>query len=179
MNNLRSHTVVIFVCLLTGFAAAAQTHFTNPLLPSGADPWVIEHEGVYYLTHTTGRNLVLYKTSNIGEWKGAKKEIVWQPPQGTAYSKQLWAPELHYINKKWYFYFAADDGKNKNHRLYVLENASSDPMKSRWIFKGKLAPLPTNGPLTARCFNTKVNGISFGRDGKAMPMVSKTSTSLN
>jgi GH43 family beta-xylosidase len=36
-------------------------------------------------------------------------------------------------------YFAADDGKNANHRLYVLENASKDPLDGQWTFKGKIA----------------------------------------
>lgn len=129
----------LFCLVITGFFAGAQTHFTNPLLPSGADPWAIEKDGFYYYTHTTGRNLVLYKTTNIAALKTAEKKVIWQPPEGTMYSKQIWAPELHFINGKWYFYFAADDGKNENHRLYVLENSSPDPMKGEWIFKGKIA----------------------------------------
>jgi GH43 family beta-xylosidase len=36
-------------------------------------------------------------------------------------------------------YFAADDGNNNNHRMYVLENSSPDPMVGAWIFKGKVA----------------------------------------
>ncbi len=31
--------------------------FTNPLLPHGADPWVIRWKGFYYYTDTTGHNL--------------------------------------------------------------------------------------------------------------------------
>ena len=60
------------------------------------------------------------------------------PPAGTQYSKQLWAPELHFINKKWYLYFAADSGKNENHRLWVLENKSADPLKGKWILKARV-----------------------------------------
>lgn len=33
--------------------------FTNPLLPAGADPWVIYRGGYYYYTQTTGNNLTL------------------------------------------------------------------------------------------------------------------------
>jgi GH43 family beta-xylosidase/arylsulfatase A-like enzyme len=35
-------------------------------------------------------------------------------------------------------YFAADDGSNDNHRLYVIENASADPMQGEWVFKGQI-----------------------------------------
>jgi GH43 family beta-xylosidase len=60
------------------------------------------------------------------------------PPAGSVYSKEIWAPELHFINGKWYMYFAADDGNNKNHRMYVIENTSKDPMQGEWTFKGKV-----------------------------------------
>ena len=71
--------------------------------------------------------------------KTAEQKTIFTPPQGTAYSKEIWAPEIHFINGKWYAYFAADDGNNNNHRMYVLENTSADPMQGEWIFKGKVA----------------------------------------
>ena len=43
-----------------------------------------------------------------------------------------------YLQGKWYAYFAADDGDNIHHRLYVLENASTDPMQGEWTFKGQI-----------------------------------------
>ncbi|MEJ7770071.1 MAG: glycoside hydrolase family 43 protein [Chitinophagaceae bacterium] len=113
--------------------------FTNPLLPAGADPWVIQKNGVYYYMHTTGNRLVLGKTMNIAELKNAELKTIWEPPAGTAYSKNIWAPEIHLINGKWYIYFAADDGNNRNHRLYVLENDSADPLAGTWLFKGKVS----------------------------------------
>jgi GH43 family beta-xylosidase len=113
--------------------------FTNPLLPSGADPFSFYKDGYYYYTHTTGKNLTLWKTKDLSQLKTAESKVVWTPPQGTNYSKELWAPQIHFINGKWYFYVAADDGNNVNHRMYVLENASPDPMQGEWAFKGKVA----------------------------------------
>ena len=113
--------------------------FTNPLLPSGADPFSFYRDGYYYYTHTTGNRIVLWKTKNIAELKTAQQKTIFTPPQGTAYSKDIWAPEIHFIDNKWYAYFAADDGHNRNHRMYVLENSSADPMQGDWIFKGKVA----------------------------------------
>jgi GH43 family beta-xylosidase len=115
-----------------------QNTFTNPLLPSGADPWNIYKDGYYYYTHTTGGSIVIWKTRTLSELATAEKKTVWIPPQGTGYSKQLWAPELHFIDSNWYVYFAADDGRNVNHRLYVIENSSADPMQGEWTFKGKI-----------------------------------------
>jgi GH43 family beta-xylosidase len=113
--------------------------FTNPLLPSGADPWSIHKDGFYYYTHTLGNRLVIWKTKNLADLATAPSKTIWIPPPGTMYSKQIWAPEIHFINNKWYVYFAADDGRNENHRIYVLENASPDPMQGDWEFKGKVA----------------------------------------
>jgi GH43 family beta-xylosidase len=36
-------------------------------------------------------------------------------------------------------YFAADSGRNEDHRLYVLENPEKDPMLGCWQLKGKIA----------------------------------------
>jgi GH43 family beta-xylosidase len=125
--------------VVTGFA---QT-FTNPLLPSGADPWSIYKDGYYYYTHTTGRNLTLWRTRSLADLKGAEKKVVWTPPATGPYSKNIWAPELHFIEGKkgggsWYLLFAADDGRNRNHRLWVLENSSADPLAGTWTLKGQV-----------------------------------------
>jgi GH43 family beta-xylosidase len=139
---MRLHFKTLFLTLgvlLAGQLSFSQKNtFTNPLLPSGADPYSIHKNGYYYYTHTTGNRLVIWKTKNLADLATAENKTVWTPPPGTAYSKEIWAPELHFIQGKWYMYFAADDGKNANHRMYVIENASSDPMQGEWVFKGQL-----------------------------------------
>lgn len=116
----------------------AQQTFTNPLLSSGADPWCIHKDGYYYYTNTTGNNITIWKTNNIASLAGAEKKVVWTPPAKGPYSKEIWAPEVHFLKGKWYIYFAADSGKNIHHRLYVLENESKDPLQGEWRMKGKL-----------------------------------------
>ena len=120
-------------------AWAGDKTFVNPLLPSGADPWSTWKDGWYYYTHTTGRNLTLWKTRSIADLASAEKKVVWTPPPGQPFSRQLWAPELHFIDGSWYLYFAADDGRNRNHRLYVIANRAADPFEGEWALKGKLA----------------------------------------
>jgi GH43 family beta-xylosidase len=112
--------------------------FTNPLLPSGPDPWVEQKDDWYYVTHTTGKNLRLYRTKKMSELANAEVKTIWTPPATGMNSKQIWAPEIHFINGKWYFYYAADDGKNENHRMWVLENDSEDPFTGTWVDKGEL-----------------------------------------
>ncbi|MEO3406322.1 glycoside hydrolase family 43 protein [Mucilaginibacter sp. CAU 1740] len=145
--------------LLLSKAVNAQTSagktFTNPLMPSGADPWVIQKDGFYYYTNSTGGNIVIWKTKDVTALNSSPKKAVWSPPAGTAYSKDLWAPELHFINGKWYVYFAADNGDNNNHRIYVIENSSADPTQGTWDFKGKIADSTDKWAIDASVFENK------------------------
>lgn len=119
--------------------------FQNPLLNSGPDPWVIQKDGIYYYTHTTGNRLEIRSTEKMEDLKTANQITIWRPPTGEVYSRQIWAPELHYLDGKWYMYFAAsfDSGEpnslNENRRMFVLENASDSPMNDDWVLKGKVA----------------------------------------
>ena len=120
-------------------AALPPGTFTNPLLPAGADPAVVARNGFYYYTQTTGRNLTLWKTRDLTDLANAEKKVVWTPPADGPYSKEIWAPELHFVRGRWYLYFAADAGRNETHRLWVLENSAADPLDGDWVMKGKLA----------------------------------------
>ncbi len=132
---------LFLLCLLfvSGIVSAQQASFTNPLLPSGADPWCIYKEGFYYYTHTTGNRIDLWKTKSIADLANAERKTIWTPPARGPYSREIWAPEIHFMKGKWYVYFAADSGNNVQHRLWVIENGSADPMQGQWAMKGKLA----------------------------------------
>jgi len=112
--------------------------FTNPLKASGADPWIFYHDGFYYYTNTLSNKIGIWRTKDLTELKNAEYKTIYTPPQNTMYSKQLWAPEIMNIDGKWYVYFAADDGDNFNHKLYVLENTSTDPFESNFEMKGQI-----------------------------------------
>ena len=114
------------------------TTFKNPVLSSGADPWVYKNSTEYFVTFTTGDNITLIRTDKMAELKNGKKKIIWTPPSSGFNSKEIWAPELHKINGNWYVYYAASDGDNKNHKLWVLENTAQDPFQGMWIDKGEL-----------------------------------------
>jgi GH43 family beta-xylosidase len=126
--------------------------FTNPVLPRGADPWVFFKDGFYYYMHTTARNLTVWKTRNIADLRDAERKVVWTPPSSGPYSRDIWAPEIHFLEGKWYIYFAADSGRNVTHRMWVLENASPDPMQGEWVMKGKLADAADRWAIDASVF---------------------------
>ena len=137
LNKGLFFTTIFCFAMLTASAQQAQT-FTNPLLPAGADPWCIYKNGYYYYTNTTGNNITIWKTKSIATLRTAQKKIVFTPPKTGPYSKEIWAPEIHWLQGKWYIYFAADSGNNFHHRLWVLENSAADPMKGQWKMKGML-----------------------------------------
>lgn len=147
--------ILIMVSLKVHAQTSVPKTFTNPLLPSGADPWVIFRNGYYYYTHTTGKNLAIWKTRNLTDLRHATRKVVWTPPLGTAYSKEIWAPELHYLRGKWYMYFAADDGDNKHHRMYVIANAAQDPTLGAWQFKAQIKDASNKWAIDGSVFKHK------------------------
>ena len=116
-----------------------KSEYQNPLKSSGPDPWVYQQDGVYYYMNTTGVDIQLWKTTDLGKLATAEHKVVWTPETGKAWSHEVWAPEITRWNGKWYIYFCADAGTNETHRVYVLENPSADPMQGTWSLKGKVA----------------------------------------
>lgn len=93
------------------------------------DPSVIYHNGMYYHCFVKNAEEIYIAASDKPEnLLNATDHLVFKPEPDKEYSKQLWAPELHIIENKCYIYIACDDGLNKNHRMYVLENNSDNPL---------------------------------------------------
>ncbi len=115
----------------------------NPIITGGgADPWVIKHNGTYYYCWSRNNGVAVIAADSIDKITRENPSQVYVAPRGQMYSKEYWAPELHYINGKWYIYVAADDGTNANHRMYVLQGISQDPTKP-FRFVGQITD-PTN-----------------------------------
>ena len=126
-------------------AASAQdgVTFTNPIVTSqpAPDPWVVYHDGWYYLTATfePEGGLWVWKSRTLTGMDDAEKVRVWTAPESGPQSAQIWAPELHRLRGKWYLYFTASDGVDANHRHYVLEAATDDPLGA-YIDRGRVDP---------------------------------------
>jgi Predicted beta-xylosidase len=101
--------------------------FTNPIALRGADPYLIKHGDVYYYCHSVGTGVAVRPCSNIHTITENESVVVYRAPEGGMYSKEYWAPELHFIRGEWYIYVAADDGDNYNHRMYVLKCVGDVP----------------------------------------------------
>lgn len=108
--------------------------YTNPLMSYGPDPWALYYNGTYYYMYTMVDSLVLWKTRDITDVKNTPKKTIWIPTEPSN-KHNLWAPEIHNIDGKWYVYYAADDGNTDNHQLYVLENTNKDPFEGTFTMK--------------------------------------------
>ncbi len=163
-------------CAESGIEPTEQTPavtYTNPLLPSGPDPWITQVDGVYYYTHTLGDRIALWRTDNIAKLAQAEQVIVWTPPESGPNAHSIWAPELHRLDDKWFIYYSATASgfEDDAHRaVFVLENASADPMNQNWIDRGRIN--------TARA---GIDGTVFSYEGKryfAYSPYTETDTSL-
>ncbi|QDA59668.1 glycoside hydrolase family 43 protein [Hymenobacter jejuensis] len=115
------------------------TQFKNPLLSSGPDPWVYQKDGYYYYMNTTGGDLQLRKTAKMSELNSAFSKVIWSPPTSGPNSKDVWAPEIHFLDGKWYVYFTAGPGNCcGGQRTWVLENTAADPTTGTWVEKGRI-----------------------------------------
>jgi GH43 family beta-xylosidase len=114
-------------------------NFVNPLLSSGPDPWIIKKDNNYYYTHTLGNRISVWKTQKVSDLKNAPLQTIWTPTTTGPNSKNLWAPELHYLDSKWYVYYTAGSSTDlATQRTFVLENTNTDPLAGTWLDKGQI-----------------------------------------
>lgn len=142
--------------------------FTNPLLNSGPDPWVEQKDGMYYFTCTLGDRISVSPTAKMSQLGKSIPQTVYSATSTGLNSRDLWAPEIHFLQGKWYIYFASDDGNDANHRLYVLEGASPT---SGFTLKSKLTPLTDKWAIdgTVLSLNNKLYLIWSGWEGNISP----------
>ena len=124
--------------------ALAPHRFVNPIVaaqaPGGsADPSVVYRSGLYHYCRSLADGAIgIAVASRLQDIGKTPMVTVWTPPPGTAWSRQLWAPELSYLQGRWYIHVAASDGDNANHRMYVLEGDAEDAQQG-YAFKGEIA----------------------------------------
>ncbi|MCB1120492.1 MAG: glycoside hydrolase family 43 protein, partial [Verrucomicrobiae bacterium] len=116
-------SIALFAALDT---YAKNDTFTNPVAPVGHDPWVIRHDGVYFYCYSEQNKLWVNRSADLTRAVQFEGKAVWTPPRGKPYSNQLWAPELHFLDRAWFIYVAASNGQNENHRMYVLRSETPD-----------------------------------------------------
>ena len=109
--------------------------FVNPVA-EGADPFVMRADGRYLWAQSHANTAIAIWESDRLHAMG-RRHIVWTAPPRGPVSRQVWAPELARLDGRWYIYFAASDGDNRNHLSYVLAATTADPF----------GPYDLHGPL--------------------------------
>jgi GH43 family beta-xylosidase len=83
---------------------SVKTTFQNPLW-DGADPWMVKHGDEYIYCLSKNNGIVVYSSKYITK-KGELKQI-WSAPATGWNSNCVWAPEIHFVEGRWYVYYAA------------------------------------------------------------------------
>ncbi len=113
--------------------------FTNPLF-RGADPSVVLKDGVYYSVQSTGRGILVSKSDRLTQLN-QNGVPVWAAPDTGWNRTNVWAPELKFLDGRWYIYYAA--GRTNpgefftTQRSGVLESATADP-QGAYVDRGQL-----------------------------------------
>ncbi|WP_096187503.1 glycoside hydrolase family 43 protein [Evansella halocellulosilytica] len=120
--------------------------YRNPVIEQRADPWVYKHEdGYYYFTGSVPEydRIEVRRAKTIQGLGEAEPVTVWRKYETGSLSANIWAPEIHYIEGKWYIYFAAarttetKDGLF-DHRMFALECDSANPLEGHWVERGQV-----------------------------------------
>ncbi len=91
-------------------AFSAEPVFANPVVRQRADPHVFLHaDGQYYFTATAPEydRIELRRTRDLNKLATAETRVVWRKHASGPMSYHIWAPEIHWIDGKWYIYFTA------------------------------------------------------------------------
>lgn len=113
-----------------------------PFIARRADPWVIKAaDGSYYFIASVPEfdRIELRHAKTIAGLSQAAPKVIWRKHASGPMSIDIWAPELHQIQGRWYIYYAASDKELRFHnRMYVLGLNGDDPMEDDWQELGRL-----------------------------------------
>lgn len=122
----------------------SKTPYNEPFIAQRADPYIYRHgDGSYYFTASVPEydRIILRRSDTILGLRAEKEVTIWEKHEKGIMSAHIWAPELHFINGRWYVYFAAGSSEDVwAIRPYVLECREQDPMTGIWREFGMMQP---------------------------------------
>ncbi|SEG43023.1 Beta-xylosidase, GH43 family [Nonomuraea solani] len=168
MHPLRLLVVTLLIVtvnlLFPGAAhASPAVQYTNPIAAQRADPHIFRHtDGYFYFTATAPEydRIVLRRATTIQGLATAPETVIWRRHASGEMGAHIWAPEIHFINGKWYVYFAAGRADDVwRIRMYVLESSSANPLTGAWTERGRITTPWDTFSLDATTF--AVNGVRY------------------
>lgn len=105
-------TIFLFLIFLLSLVFAQNNHawqnpdefFTNPVW-DGADPWMVKQGNQYIYCYSQNNSILVSRSQQMTQ----KGEIhtIWKAPDTGWNRACVWAPEIHFIDGRWYVYYAA------------------------------------------------------------------------
>ncbi|ACB74651.1 Alpha-N-arabinofuranosidase [Opitutus terrae PB90-1] len=143
LAKLLASTLALGFCASAlGAQPSAAAELPNPLILQRADPYIHRHtDGFYYFIATVPDydRLELRRASTVAGLATTEPKTIWRKHAAGPLSENIWAPEIHFIDGRWFIYVAAGEvGVRGSIRMYVLENASANPLEGEWIEHGQL-----------------------------------------
>ncbi len=140
MTDRLGRALLAAVLLALAPPVSAGATFQNPVRIDAADPWMVHHDGRYVLVYSMNSRLAVICSPSVAGLRDTEAVTVWTRDSGPqAPCCHMWAPEIHFIDGRWYLYYSASDGNYDNLRNYVLESAGADPL-GPYTFKGRVFP---------------------------------------
>src|SRR4051812_40003065 len=106
----RAPLLLSLTLLFGAFPSQAQPSgtFRNPVF-TGQDPWVTKWNGSYYYSEAARDAIRVRQSATLTGLATATPRIIWSQ-SGPASDRltNVWAPEVHFLDGRWYVYFSAD-----------------------------------------------------------------------
>lgn len=138
------------------------SNYINPLIIQRADPYIYKHtDNYYYFTASVpSYDLIeIRRSKTLNGLAHAAPRTIWRKHDSGPMSQLIWAPEIHYIDHKWFIYFAAAETKALDsngmfqHRMFCIECDAEDPMQeNNWFEHGQIETGIDSFSLDATCF---------------------------
>ncbi len=143
-KKLCSDSLEIAASLKADDELSGRIEFENPIA-SYADPSVYYHDGWYYYSYAKDYNgkpgLWMTRAANLPDLSATTPLLVWSAAvtgQGAEITS-LWAPQIYFLDGKWYIYCTCSDSADSEIRHpYVWEGKGADPYDG-FTFKGIVA----------------------------------------
>ena len=129
----------------SGAVATAACTFTNPVA-RGADPWVVQKDGFYYMAQSQNSDrekstIWVFRSPRLTDLRRDSVKV-WTAPDTGWNQTHVWAPEIRFVDDRWYIYYAAGrpgpaDAPFIHQRSGVLRATGSNP-QGAWEDLGQL-----------------------------------------
>ncbi|CAL9413601.1 hypothetical protein SUDANB58_01697 [Streptomyces sp. enrichment culture] len=144
----------LLLALSLGQPSANAASFTDPVKPvKGADPRISYHDGNCHPVTTSWTDVITIRKPSTPAGLATAPGVQVRKGDAASRCRTIWAPELHFLNGRWYLYHVAGQNVSDCHptqRSHVLESAGSGSSTwppARWPTSRTAPPrtVPTYG----------------------------------